>query len=190
MMVNIFSTIFPIFLNSHFNQRRNKISKFIQQAIELEVFNIYWKCEKRCLTYMKRIGLFVPFNQAMQTITLIYAIFTVCIGTFDALKLPFSFYMVVPFDYGTMWGWFLMWAIQFSMTFTYGTAMVSITCYFVGCCSYLSAIRDHFEYLILATKIAVEKRKGGRIEKRTKQSELLITVKISEAIKIHMKLLE
>lgn len=138
---------------------------------------------------MKRIGLFVLFNQAMQTITLIYAIFTVCIGTFDALKMPFPFYMVVPFDPEIMWGWFLMWAIQFSMTFTYATVMVSITSYFVGCCNHLSAIRDHFEILMLTTKITAEKS-HVKSEKKRRQSELVITEKLSEAIKIHMKLLE
>lgn len=139
---------------------------------------------------MKRIGLFVPFNQAMQTITLFYAIFTVCIGTFDASTLPLNFKLAVPFDYETIWGWFVMWGMQFSMTLGYGLSLVSITSFFVGCCNYLSAIRDQFEFSILSTKIATETSQNETNPQNRKLLEVKITEKLTESIKIHINLLE
>lgn len=84
----------------------------------------------------------------MHTTPFLYAIYCVCIGKFDNISIPLPFVLALPFTTETVLGWFTAWALAFNMALVYGTTMVSITSYFVSCCTYICAMCDHFNLLM------------------------------------------
>lgn len=138
---------------------------------------------------MKRIAIFIVLNQGMHTIPCLYAIYCICIGAFDS-SIPLSFTLALPFSTDTPLGWFLAWALGFNMAFVYGLTMVSITSYFVSCCTYMSAMCDHFNLLIDRSSEDALKFTSKKSLAEKQKLNRKISGNISEAVKIHVHVIE
>lgn len=151
--------------------------------------HIYWKAEQKCRKILNRFGFFIIFNQVLFITTFFYSIYCFVIKRVDIWELPLSFGMVVPFNTKTNWGWYLLWSIQFGMSFSYVSTMVSITMYFISCCTYIETMCDHFDLIIDS---ADELAANGKNEDRSKYSKMYKNVnkKLSRSIDIHNRICE
>lgn len=78
---------------------------------------------------------------------LFYSIYCICLGNFDTSTYYLPLRTATPFNNDSLLGWYQIYLIQFCAGITYMFSMVA-TLYFVGCCFYLEALCDHFDYLI------------------------------------------
>lgn len=109
-------------------------------------------------------------------------------GTFDPSALPLPYYMIVPFDTTTIWGWYLLWFIQCMMSSTYAVCVLSTTSYFICNCIYIGTICEHFDLLFASLEKDVEQirnRNSNFIRLRDKALKCL-----HQAIEIHVKVYE
>lgn len=122
-----------------------------------ELNNIYWQCEQKCRKLTIRFGYFVFFHMSALTIVFFYALVCIALGRYDTTSWFLPFFMSLPFDRTKVSGWFMTWIIQFSDAFAYILALTSITSYFVSCCYYINAMRDHLNILINSITTDVER---------------------------------
>lgn len=156
---------------------------------EPEIVQIYWKAEQKCRKYLNRFVYFMILNQLLFVATFIYSIFCILIRRVDVWTFMLSFHMVVPFDTQTNWGWYLLWSIQFCMSFSYALTMVSITSYFISCCTYIEALCKHFKS-IADSADEIDANGKDNNPNGNRQYHAQIKEKFSQAVEIHVKMFE
>lgn len=171
----------------HLNQIKNI---FFQTAHDVEIVDLYRKNEQKCYKYSRRASLYIIFNQISFISSFVYSIFMLLTSTFDASKLLLPFNFVVPFNTQTLWGWYLMWFLQFNTGISYIFSTVSVISYFMCCCYYIGAICDHFDILIEMIKNDLEfyrKENNPLVYRKLGKS---IQRKFHQSIAIHIKAFE
>lgn len=151
----------------------------ISLADDDEIYKMYWKNEQKCRKFTKIMTYYVLLHQSIVMACLFYSIYCITVGNLDTSTWVIAFNIVVPFDTQSLFGWYLQWLIQLSMSISYVLSVVSVTSYFVCCCFYIQTICDHFDMLVKSIE-----QKDGEIGERTQEK------KIIEAIEIHVKVFE
>lgn len=150
----------------------------------IEVSNNYWKTELQCRKFTELISYwFIISNQAVYLATLIYSIYSICVGNTDpsTWSLPF----LVAFPTNTPWRWYLALFFETNIGFAYSLAMVATTSFFVCGCLYICAICDHCCFLIKSIDADNEYIILGR--ENPAQLIQIITEKSIESIKMHVR---
>lgn len=123
-------------------------------------------------------------------INFVQSIYFLSTGNFDASKFPLSYYMDVPFDTTTIWGWYLLWFIQCAMSFNYGMGMTSTTSYFLCCCLYIDTIRKHINFLFATLKDNFNQIQNVNNQKNYHKLCQNIQANLHEAIDLHVKIIK
>lgn len=118
----------------------------------------------------------------------IFSVYFILFDNFNPSELPLPYYMVIPFDTHTIFGWYLLWFIQCMMSTSYTVSVLSTTSYFVCSCLYIGTICNHFELLFESLGKNVEQIQ----ERNTKYVELRLQAQTSlhQAVEIHVKIYE
>lgn len=111
-------------------------------------------------------------------------------GDYDTSKwlLPWS----VPFDTNnlTVFQWYLLWFTQFSFGFAYSSSTLTVTSFFVCGCFYLTALCDHFTFLIETIKSYLEINQNEEKPVEQKRAAQVIGEIFCEAIELHNRIYE
>lgn len=146
-------------------------------------------CEQKCRKFTKMLmTCCVVSNQIPIMFALIHAVYGICVGNFDASAIDLPMNVVLPFDTRTIWGWGLLWMLQFNAFNSYPLIMVLTTTYFTCFCFYLIAICDHFNLLIESIRrevdaIQMETNQRGEQWQHVKKT-------IFRAVDVHVKMFE
>ena len=151
---------------------------------------IYWECEQKSQKYTQRLNYFVFFHSSLFPVILIYALICIVSGDYDTSKWTLAMKVAVPFDQTRVWGWFLVWLIQFISTSSYDRCMPTITTFFVSCCNYILAMADHLNVLINSVARTVEHMRTEVQPKTIKELRLQINTQLCDAIKFQIKIYE
>lgn len=149
-----------------------------------DIYSIYWSAEQKCRKYTKIIFSYLFYHNSLFVSALFYSFYCIYCGQYDTSQWILPFVMYVPFDTTTFPAWYFLWFIQLNMSTAYIWVMLSITSYFISCCTYMYAICDHFDLLLKSLKQDVdgdENRKENPLEYRNK---------IGMTVDIHGKLIE
>lgn len=150
-----------------------------------EIFNIYWKTERKCRKLTKLMPCY-PL-MLMFVAAVLYSIYCMITGNRDTTTWILPYKMSVPFNTRTIHGWYILWFVQSNTGLSYSLVMVTISSYFVCCCFYIEALCDHFDYLIHSLKDVTEENEAIK-----NFQEKMQTIKntISQAVCIHIKVFE
>lgn len=143
------------------------------------IANMYWENEQKCQKFTKWFFYYVFAHQSIVMASLCYSFYCIFVGNRDTSTFVLAFNIVVPFDTRHLFGWYVQWLIQLSMSISYVLSVVSVTSYFVCCCLYVQAICDHFNLLINSID-----QNGEPYDERIQKTEMI------EAIEIHVKVFE
>lgn len=108
---------------------------------------MYFKTEQKCRKITKYMSRYIPIHQSIVIASFFNSIHCICIGNLDTSTWDLAFNIVVPFDTQNLFGWYLKWFIQLSMSVSYALSVTSITSYFICCCLYIHAICKHLNLL-------------------------------------------
>lgn len=149
---------------------------------------IYWNIEQNCRKYTKLLFSYIFCHQTTFGAALCFSFYCLYTGNLDTSTWFLPFAMVVPFDTSTFEGWYLFWLIQFNISLSYITCMVSISSYFFCSGFYIEAFCDHFAFLINSIQKTVERNRNEKDQKEIHENHLKIKDKIQEAIDIHVNI--
>lgn len=166
-------------------QRILKIVYISEQ--ETEVSKIYWEIEQKCQRVTKKMEYFIFMNQIIFTAPLFVSIYFIFIGNFDTSTWALPLHMIVPFSRETIYGWYLLWFIQWCMGILYGLCTVIITAFFVCCCYYINGLCDHFNITVQSMSNIKSIQMKSRMNRNTEQE---VTRKLCKALKVHVDLIE
>lgn len=170
-----------MFIRIHFNS---------QTAKSEEITDIYWRTELKCRKYTKIIGSYPVCHQLTFIAALANSFYSICIGNLDTSTWPLPFNLVVPFDTKLIWGWYLLYLLQFCISLAYITSMVSVTSYFVSCCFYIEAICTHFARQIQLAQEMVDQNEIMENSKNRQLNETELVKQIHEAVDLHVNSFE
>lgn len=153
---------------------------------ETEAGNIYWNIDQKCKKITKNMEYFIFLNQNIFNAPFVISIYFVIIGNFDTSTWILPLHMVVPFSTDSLFGWYLLWWIQWSMGIFYGLCTVVITAFFVCCCFYIEAICEHFDFIIQSMNADV----NPKSQKKFSNENPNVIQKFIEALKVHETLSE
>lgn len=158
---------------------------------EPEVYNIYWRTEQKCRKITKLMYYINFLNFVYLPLPVLYSIYDMIKGNFDTSAWILPFYVSVPFNTDTIWGWVLLVFININIGFGYSLGLVALTSYFISCCFYISAICEHFEFIIESTvKSSVAKNQNEKDRFEYKKREWEIKKHLCKAINTHMNMYE
>lgn len=155
-----------------------------------QIYQIYWDTEQKCRKFTQMFVKFIFFNQQMYAAAMIFSIYCIIEGNFDISTWVLPFKCWAPFNTETVFGYYVMWMIQFSMGLAYSSSQVTITAYFVCCCYYIVAICDHFKFLIKSFNVEVETNLEEKNPLVYQKKNREIQEKITEAIDVNVKAYE
>lgn len=183
-----------MFLSFGLNMTKVKVfhlnlQKLIDECDADEVA-IYWANEQKCRKRLQQASYYIIFNQASFVITLIFSIYCLISGSFDASKLVLPFNLILPFDTTTVTGWYFLWFIEFNIGFSYVLSMVGVTSYFVCCCYYICTICDHFFSLLQSLEADVKWNQIEKVLQIRSENIRRIKEKFLHAIEINIKAFE
>lgn len=163
---------------------------FIQIERDKEALENYWSVENKCRKYTAKILCLILWNQTILIAPLLQSLYSILIGNYgtSAWQLPLEIY--VPIDTSTLWGWFLMWIIQFKASFWYSAGFTLITSYFIACCLYIGAICDHFDLLCKSFAKNVELNRCEKNPIKYKKWCIQVNRKLKQMVDIHVKIYE
>lgn len=154
------------------------------------MFEHYWNIELKCRKFTRVLTKLVFFHQCPYVATMFYTIYRVSIGKLDTDSWPHLYNFAVPFNGKSVWGWYLLWFIQFNVDFLYVFCMVFTTSYFVCCCYYVGAVCKQFDFVMQSCTEIVEKNGFETSPIKRQQNLRNITYRIREAVEIHVKIFE
>lgn len=157
---------------------------------ENEVLETYWNCEQKAQKIQKWIYLYLCSELTVYSTCLLISFYCIYSGNYDTSTWTTTYNLVIPFDTDNFWRWYIMWFVRFNMGMTYTAVTTSATSYFVGCCLYISAMCDHFGFIMRSTAEDVERLE--HVEQSFKRDTLTrnLKKKLSQAIEIHVKIFE
>lgn len=154
------------------------------------IFDIYWNIEKKCRKYTTIFTFYILWNETSFVASLFYSFYCVWCGNYDTSTWPLPFNILVPFDTTSLWGWYLLWFVQFSMGLSYTGCLTAITSYFMSCCLYICAICDHFDFLCDSIMNDVDRNRIEKDQQKYRVRHQQIEEKIGRMIKVHDKIYE
>lgn len=92
----------------------------------------------------------------MYGASLLFSFYCIIVKNYDTSTWILPFTLWVPFNTERLLWWYLLLFIQFSMGMAYSMSQVTITAYFVCCCNYITAICEHFNFLMKSIRADVE----------------------------------
>lgn len=106
------------------------------------------RLKKNVVDSAKKMTLFVLYQQSAFVFAFFYSIYCIYEGNLDTSTYYLPLRLATPFNIEqSLFGWYLVWALQFMGGITYMFAIV-VTLHFVCCCFYLEALCNHFDLLI------------------------------------------
>lgn len=177
------STIYIIFFSCFF-------FVFLFSADGTEASEIYWDTEKKCRKYTKIIVNYVFSHQTMIMCSLLYSVYCICHGNFDTSTWPLIFNMVVPFDTSTIWGWYLLWFLQFNIGLSYALCVVSVASYFMSCCFYITSICDDFKFLMRSINTNIKLNQNEKNPREHEKNSRKIQNQMHKLVELHVKMYE
>lgn len=161
---------------------------------ENDASQMYWAVEQKCRKFLKKMAHFYILNETVFVIVFIYSFYCLFTENVDVWSLPLSFNMIVPFNTKTIFGWYLLWFIQFCMSSFYALSMIAMTSYFISCCLYIRAACDHFNMVINSIDDEIESNQldndGSNGPKNYQKLKRNVSQKLSRAIGIHVNIFE
>lgn len=130
------------------------------------------------------------YDESVYVSTFIYSIYCICIGNYDTSTWPVLIEMSVPFDTKTIYGWYLLLFILNSMDIAYLTCLFLAATQFIGYCTYIAAICDHFDLMMQNVQANVEQNLRETNQQKFEETSMKIIAKVREAIQIHVKINE
>lgn len=106
------------------------------------------RLKKNVVDSAKKMTLFVLYQQSAFVFAFFYSIYCIYEGNLDTSTYYLPLRLATPFNIEqSLFGWYLVWALQFMGGITYMFAIV-VTLHSVCCCFYLEALCNHFDLLI------------------------------------------
>lgn len=136
---------------------------------------------------------FTSLSQTTVTIYFISSIYNIYNGNLDTSTWDLTFDIVVPFSTETLFGWYILFFIEFIMALSYAICMPTTTSYFVSSCFYIDAICSHFDALVASLKEDIQPKDDANGSKPIKVTAKMcgkFKVKLCNAIETHVKLYE
>lgn len=150
----------------------------------------YWNAEQKCRDYATRFACYVPINVGVAVAALFHSIYCILIGNYDTSAWILPVELIVPFSTQSIWGWYLLWFINFNIMFFYSADMSSITAYFLSCCVYIGAISDHFDLLYNSIVDDVERNQNEKNPIKYGRRYQKIKEQMSKLVEVHVHLFE
>lgn len=157
---------------------------------EGDISKIHWNNEQKCRNFVRKLCYFIPLNEAVLTLSLLYSIYCVCLGNYDTSKWILQFPLYTPFNKQTVIGWYGEWFIQFTLSFSYATCMSSLTSYFVCCCFYIGTFCDHFDEICRLVKGDADQIQHEKNPRNYQRIYQRLHKRLGLAVDIHVHLLE
>lgn len=181
-----------LFITILFNQKKFIfVLKYCLHLAENGEYDIYWNNEQKCRKFTKRIFCYILWHSQVFVTALLYSFYCVYTGNFNTSVWPLPFNFVAPFDTTVVWGWYLMWFIQFNSAMSYCLSVIAPTSYFVACCLYNVATCDHLNFLIQL--IEADVKESLREETSSIRYQVIrrnIKGKFIKVVKHHAEILE
>lgn len=146
--------------------------------------------EEKCQQYTTRIGYFVYSTTCTHILVIIYAVSYIAIGNYDTSSWPLLFNYATPFSTATILNWFFMWIVQVNESLGYSRCMTCVTSYYVSCCNYINAMCDHFDLIMEAMRLDLERNQIEKSPRTIEKVRLSITGHFIETVKLHIHILE
>lgn len=121
------------------------------------------------------------YDQSVYVSALTYSIFCICMGNFNASTWPVLIELSLPFDTKSICGWYLSLFFFWCMDVSYLTCFLWGTTQFIGCCLYLEAACEHFDFQMQTFQQNIEKNPHENLRQQYHQPN----GKIKDAIEIH-----
>lgn len=157
---------------------------------EDEIFDIYWRIEQKCRKYTKVLCLFILANQAMFMPPIYHSVSKIMVGDMDTStwKLPFT--TASPFGRGTVWGWYVLWSIQFLTGCGYTLCLCCGISYIFCCCMYIGAMCEHFDLHMRSIAKEVEQNEDEKNPIMYRKRYMKIKENFYKAVEIHVNIYE
>lgn len=152
-------------------------------ARKSEIFNIYWEIEQKCRKCTKLIACYSLMPIQMFIAAILYSIYCMLTENYDTSTWILPYKISVPFSTQTIHGWYMSCFIQWNIGVTYSLTMTTVSGYFVCCCLYISAIREH---LICS----LQKSQDLKSASKDLKSNRTIKERLSEAVSLHNEVFE
>lgn len=176
-----------IFIFCFFYIENNDFGNF-RSDNESETFLMYWGVEQNCRKYTKYMAIFVLMDHALTAASLFASFYSIAIGNLDASTWIVTFNLVVPFDTTNLYGWYLLWILNFHCNFVYASCLASTSAYFVSFCLYIGGIVNHFNLLIDAvqtnSKLNQSEKNPHKFQKRYQQIKIYMYMAVDIQVKI------
>lgn len=156
---------------------------------EPKVHNIYWRTEQKCRKFTKIVS-YANLSNGIVLFSIINSLYDIVMGRYDTSIWILPFFLSVPFNTNTIWGWCLLLFINIYIGFAYTLVMTTITSYFISCCLYVSAVCKHFNMIIESVENEVKLNKHEKNFFKYKKRELKIKEYLCKAMNIHVKVYE
>lgn len=126
----------------------------------------------------------------LSVVPLITSIYDIANGRYDTSVWLLPYIISVPFDQGTLLGWYLVYISNTCTSMCYSFIMTSTTSYFVACCYYIVAICEHFDLMMDLVKKDVILNNHEENLSEYKKRERKIQENLCKAINIHIEVYE
>lgn len=157
---------------------------------DLDAHNIYWNTEQKCRKYSKIMFYFVILEQTLIIYALVVSIYDITNGSYDTSGWALPFFISVPFNTETLFGWYLLAFINVNISFAYSLGSITLTSYFISCCFYICAACEHYDLNIGRVTIEVELNQHEKNALNCMDREQNIRIHLCKAINTHNKLYE
>lgn len=157
----------------------------------------YSRAEEKCkmLTRMVIVG-YCLMAMGLFVLSASYSIFNMWMGNFETSTwlLPYAF--TVPFDTSTVYGWYMFWFLQLYAALAYSLSITCATTFFGGCCFYIIAICEHFQFYIKKIDAGVEimdskaNELGQKNRGKMHSSVLKLKLKMNKMVQTQSKIYE
>lgn len=179
--------------NSISNRKPIRFISIISVAIKQNtVALIYQNVEQNCRHFTIKMTTFVLFQQTSFVIALIFSIYCIYVGNFDTSTYYLPLRIAAPFHIDSVFEWYLFWALQLNFGFSYSFCVIPAASFFVCSCFYLSAMCDHFNYLIALVEAEFDRNVNETMNKCSSdhQNSLNARKLLSNTIDHHNKIYE
>lgn len=115
------------------------------------------------------------------------SVFNIIMGNFDTSNWALPFTVGFPISTETVWGWYLEWLAQLSMTLGYNICIITTTSYFICCCFYLYAMCDQFNFHMCTIQQEIERGLDEKAPEKYHDRYIKIKENMYKAIGIQAK---
>lgn len=116
-------------------------------AEDTNEFDIYKKAEEKCRLNTIATFLLSMFNCTIFSFlpSILHSIICMSRGNYDTSTWFYALKITVPFDTSTVFGWYILLALEALFGVVLVSTITPVVTYFVNCCLYIRALCQHFE---------------------------------------------